>query len=220
MDFNGIGNTYSSYRAASVSAKSVSSAKASAATDSEGNVSASASASAYSEVSATYEASDKTASSAVSSKDRSAVIAQLKSDAEQRMAQMQSLVTKMFQKQGITIGTADDMWRVLASGNFTADAATIAQAKEDISENGYWGVNQTSDRLIDFAIALSGGDADKMQEMVKAVDKGFKLATKSWGGELPGISRDTYSATMDKFDKWFEQNGSSAKTSDILGTSD
>lgn len=218
MDFNGIENNYSSYQAASVSAKTVTSSKASVTADSDGKISSSASASAYSEVSATYEASDKTVSS-VSSKDRKAVIAQLKADTEQRMAQMQSLVTKMFQKQGITIGTADDMWKILASGKFTADADTIAQAKEDISEDGYWGVNQTSDRLIDFAIALSGGDADKMEEMVKAVDKGFKLATKSWGSELPSISQDTYSATMNKFDAWFEQNGSSAKTSDILGTS-
>ena len=74
---------------------------------------------------------------------------------------MQSLVTKMFAKQGITIGTADDMWKALANGNFTADADTIAQAKEDISEDGYWGVNQTSDRLLDFAVALSGGDEEK-----------------------------------------------------------
>lgn len=218
MDFNGIENNYSSYLAASVSDKTVTSSKASVTADSDGKISSSASASAYSEVSATYEASDKAVSS-VSSKDRKAVIAQLKADTEQRMAQMQSLVTKMFQKQGITIGTADDMWKILASGKFTADADTIAQAKEDISEDGYWGVNQTSDRLIDFAIALSGGDADKMEEMVKAVDKGFKLATKSWGSELPSISQDTYSATMNKFDAWFEQNGSSAKTSDILGTS-
>ena len=63
------------------------------------------------------------------------------------MSQMQSLVTKMFSKQGITIGTADDMWKALAGGNFTADADTIAQAKEDISENGYWGVKQTSERI-------------------------------------------------------------------------
>lgn len=90
------------------------------------------------------------------------------------MAQMQSLVTKMFAKQGITIGTADDMWKALANGNFTADADTIAQAKEDISEDGYWGVNQTSDRLLDFAVALSGGDEENMKKMVSAVEKGLK----------------------------------------------
>ena len=100
-----------------------------------------------------------------------ALVAQLKADSEKRSAQMQSLVTQMFQKQGIAIGTADDMWKVLASGNFTADADTIAQAKEDISEDGYWGVNQTSDRIFSFALALSNGDEKQMEKMVKAVKR-------------------------------------------------
>lgn len=136
-------------------------------------------------------------------KDNSALIAKLKADSQNRISQMQSLVTQMFEKQGIKIGTADDMWKTLAGGNFTADAATIAQAKEDISENGYWGVNQTSERIFDFAMALSGGDSETMEKMKDAVEKGFKLATKSWGKELPGISGDTYDAVMQKFDDFF-----------------
>lgn len=136
-------------------------------------------------------------------KDNSKVIAQLKADSQNRINQMQSLVSQMFKKQGIQIGTADDMWRTLAGGNFTADAATIAQAKEDISEDGYWGVKQTSDRIFDFAMALSGGDEETMEKMKAAVEKGFKLATKSWGRELPGISNDTYDAVMEKFDNFF-----------------
>lgn len=207
MDFNGINNSYSSYDAARFSSKTSASSKSDAAKDTDKK----AAANAYSEPAATYEASN-----AANRTDRSAVIAHLKSSVEQRMQQMQSLVTKMFEKQGITIGTADNMWRILAEGNFTADAATIAQAKEDISENGYWGVNQTSERIFSFAEALSGGDEEKMREMVKAVEKGFSEATKAWGKELPGITQDTHSAIMDKFDKWFEENGSSAKTSDIL----
>ena len=97
-----------------------------------------------SEAGATYET---TVSASSKRTKNAALVAQLKADSEKRSAQMQSLVTQMFQKQGIAIGTADDMWKVLASGNFTADADTIAQAKEDISEDGYWGVNQTSDRI-------------------------------------------------------------------------
>ena len=147
---------------------------------------------------ATYEASKTTGKTQKPySKSSSNIVAKMKADTQARLEQMQSLVTKMFQKQGVTIGNADDMWKALANGNFTADAATIAQAKEDIGENGYWGVNQTSDRLVDFAIALSGGDEEKMKKMVSAVEKGFKQATKAWGKDLPGISSDTYSATMD-----------------------
>ena len=56
----------------------------------------------------------------------------------------------------------------------------------------------------------------KMEKMVKAVEKGFSLATKSWGQELPSISSDTHSAIMDKFDNWFKENGSTATTADLL----
>ena len=159
-----------------------------------------------SEAGATYET---TVSASSKRTKNAALVAQLKADSEKRS-------TQMFQKQGIAIGTADDMWKVLASGNFTADADTIAQAKEDISEDGYWGVNQTSDRIFSFALALSNGDEKQMEKMVKAVEKGFSLATKSWGQELPSISSDTHSAIMDKFDNWFKENGSTATTADLL----
>lgn len=138
-------------------------------------------------------------------KENSALIAQLKADSENRVNQMKSLVTQMFEKQGIVLGTADDIWKTLASGNFTADAATIAQAKEDISEDGYWGVKQTSERIFDFAMALSGGDKDTMEKMREAVEKGFGEATKSWGKDLPEISQNTLDAVMEKFDKFFEK---------------
>ena len=195
MDFNGIGTSYSAYETKNVSAKSTNDKKA----DSTDKFSEK---SAYSEISASYEPSSST-SKVTSAADRKAIIAQLKSDTEQRMAQMQSLVTKMFAKQGITIGTADDMWKALAGGNFTADADTIAQAKEDISENGYWGVKQTSERIFSFAQALAGDDEEKMTKMKEAFEKGFKEATKTWGKELPDISQNTRDAVLKKFDDYF-----------------
>lgn len=137
-----------------------------------------------------------------SSTDRSAIIAQLKSDAEQRTAQLTSMVQDMMKNQGAQIGTADSIWRFLAGGNFTVTAAAKKQAQEAISEDGYYGVKQTSQRILDFAKALTGGDASKAEEMRKAFEKGFKLATKSWGQSLPDISNRTYDAVMKGFDEW------------------
>ena len=95
------------------------------------------------------------------------------------------------------------MWKALASGNFTADADTIAKAKEDISEDGYWGVKQTSERIFDFAQALAGDDEEKMTKMKEAFEKGFKEATKTWGKKLPDISQNTRDAVLKKFDDYF-----------------
>ena len=140
------------------------------------------------------------ATSGTYSKD--AIVARMKRDSETRTAQLRSLVEKLMTNQGTKIGQADDMWRFLASGNFTVSADVKAQAQADIADDGYWGVEQTSDRIVEFAKALTGGDASKAEEMRAAFEKGFKAATKSWGSSLPSISSRTYDAVMDKFDQW------------------
>lgn len=140
------------------------------------------------------------------------LIAKLQADADNRTAQLRSLVEQMMSKQGNKIGQADDMWKFLAGGNFTVDAATKAQAQADIGEEGYWGVSQTSDRIVDFAKALTGGDPNKMEEMKKAFEKGFKQATGTWGKSLPDISSETYDATMKKFDDWGKEANTDSAT--------
>lgn len=135
------------------------------------------------------------------------LVNKLKADAEARTSQLRSLVEKMMTKQATANGQATDIWGVLRSGNFTVDPATKAQAQEDISEDGYWGVKQTSQRILDFANALTGGDPSKLQSMRDAFEKGYKQAEKTWGDALPEISQQTYKAVMDGFDKMAEEAG-------------
>lgn len=149
-----------------------------------------------------YEKSSETSSDTVTKKTDYALIEKLKADAEQRTAQLRSLVEKMMAKQGVAIGTADSMWSFLAKGDFTVDAETQAQAQADIAEDGYWGVEQTSDRILDFAKALSGNDPEKADLLLDAFKQGFEEATKTWGDELPEISQRTYDAVLEKFEQW------------------
>lgn len=147
----------------------------------------------------------KTASTVNSAKKNQAdpkIVEKLKADADARTAQMRSLVEQLIGGQGKAIGKADDMWRFLAGGNFTVDAATKAQAQADIAEDGYWGVEQTSDRILDFAKALSGGSKEKMNQMLEAFKKGYDQATKTWGDKLPDISQRTYDAVIKKFEDY------------------
>ena len=139
-----------------------------------------------------------------SAKDNKAIIAKLKADAEERTAQLRSIVEQLITKQGTAFGKAtdDDMWKFLAKGEFTVSADVKAQAEADIAEDGYWGVEQTSDRILDFAKALAGNDPNKAEEMLEAFKKGFKEATKTWGDELPEISQKTYDAVLEKFESW------------------
>lgn len=137
--------------------------------------------------------------------DREAIIAQMKADTEARMAQMQDLVRKMMQGQGNALAQTDDIWKFLASGDYTVSEAAKLQAQEDISEDGYWGVEQTSQRILDFAKALSGGDVSKADELLEAFKKGYEEATGAWGKELPEISKKTYEAVEEKFAAWKEE---------------
>lgn len=162
------------------------------------------------EAAAVYEKSEENSNtSKVSSKetDRTKIIQQLKADDALRQQQLLDIVHKMMGKQAKTYGIAnsdndeDSIWKFLAKGDFTVDAATKAQAQEDISENGYWGVKQTSERILDFAKALAGDDPEKLEKMRSAFEKGYKQAEKTWGGELPDISKQTFDAVMKGFDE-------------------
>lgn len=156
-----------------------------------------------------YEPSKEAATSSVKKtyKPDTNMINKLKADADARTAQLRSLVEKMMSGQANTYGNANDIWSFLRKGDYTVDPATKLQAQKDISEDGYWGVKQTSDRIVDFANALTGGDPSKIDEMREAFKKGYAMAEKKWGGSLPEISQRTYDAVLEKFDKLAAEAG-------------
>lgn len=84
--------------------------------------------------------------------------------------------------------------------DYTAEDAM--QAQKDIAPGGYWSPEETSNRLVDFAKALSGGNPEKAAMLKDAFEKGFKEIEEMFGGTLPDISYETYDLTMDKFDQW------------------
>ncbi|MDD6626696.1 MAG: hypothetical protein ACI4SN_03200 [Lachnospiraceae bacterium] len=173
------------------------------------------------DVAAVYEPSKESETSksqSVNYAQNTELVNKLKADAEAHTQQLQNIVQQLMTKQGQTYNTANDIWKFLASGNFTVDAATKEQAQKDIAEDGYWGVEQTSDRIIDFAKALTGGDPSKIEDMREAFKKGYEQAEKTWGGELPEISKKTYDAVMEKFDKMAEEAGQTTKPTEDTTT--
>ncbi len=167
-------------------------------------------ASAASEVAAVYEKSEVEEKKAtysinkMSAEERAALVEQLKQDELERRNQLVSLVQKMFSDQAGVSKLAD-----LFSPENLKDVsqADIDKAKEDISEDGYWGIKQTSQRLFDFASALAGDDPEKMKEMQAAMEQGFKEAMGAWGDELPDICKDTLSAANKMFDEYYASKG-------------
>lgn len=150
----------------------------------------------------------KSDSSKKAPKSDMTVINKLKAEAEQRTAQLRSLVEKMLVKQGKKFTSLADTFDQIKKGLIQVDPAISAQAQKDISEDGYWGVEQTSERLFSFAKALAGNDPAYADKMLEAMKKGFEQATKSWGGELPDICQRTIDAATEKINNW--KNGTAS----------
>ncbi len=138
--------------------------------------------------------------------DRAVIVQQMKQAEEDQRNKLLEIVRKTLEGQVSAFGKAtdDSFWKKLAGGNFKVDAATKAQAQKDISEDGYYGVKQTSQRLFDFASALAGDDVEKMKKMQKAMEKGFNLATGAWGRDLPSICNETLKAANKLFDDYYK----------------
>ena len=129
-------------------------------------------------------------------------ISALKAQADAATENLRRLVENLILKQNknYKVSEKDSSENTLASLGITK--ADVDAATKAVSEDGEFGVNAVSDRLVDFAIAISGGDKSKLSELVSAIDAGFAAAKDILGGELPDISQQTYDETMRKLDEW------------------
>lgn len=130
------------------------------------------------------------------------VIKQMKGELSSKNQQLQNLVDQLLSKQAKKYTTLKDLFTDIKDGKVDVDPATIAQAQKDVADDGYWGVDKTSDRLVDMAKALSGGDSSKADTLIAAIKKGFDQAADAWGGELPEICQKTIDAAVQKLNDW------------------
>jgi len=132
-------------------------------------------------------------------------LSEIKADFSKNTAAFKKMVAAMLEKQGLKV---NEVIKSLSEGkdvSITVDADTQASAQDAISENGYWGVDKTAERIVDFAKAVSGGDKSKLETLKSAFIDGYNQAKKSFGGELPEISQKTYDKVMEGFDTWNEE---------------
>ena len=159
-----------------------------------------------SSVAAVYEKSadstSDTKSTAKTYTPNTALVDQMKADQAALQNQLLSYVQESLMGQGNALASSDSIWQFLASGNYTVDELAKEQAQKSLEEGGYWSVEETSNRIVDFAKALTGGDPSKVEDMRSAIEQGFKEATKTWGKDLPDITKDTYNAIQTKLDQW------------------
>ena len=78
---------------------------------------------------------------------------------------------------------------------------TSQEASNLISDNGYFGINNTANRIADFVINGAGGDAQKLRSGLEGVKNGFAQAEAMWGQALPDISQQTMNKTLDRINQ-------------------
>ena len=145
---------------------------------------------------ATYEINKKSPS------DRAAIVEQMKKAEDDNRQSLINMVREMMNTQSGKQKTADGFSAF--GGTVTEEARKKAQ--EAISEDGYWGVKQTSQRLFDFASALAGDDVEKMKKMQDAMNKGINQAAAKLGG-LPSIGQQTQDAANNLFEEYYKSKG-------------
>ena len=161
---------------------------------------------------AAYEKSDA-AEKKQTVKYDAATIEKMKAEAEMKTAQLRSLVEKMLLKQGQKFTTLADAFDMIKDGTIEVDDETAAEAAKEVADDGYWGVEQTSERMFSFAKALAGNDPTKADSMLEALQKGYDEAAKQWGGELPEICQKTLEATKKMLTDW--RDGVTEENTDI-----
>ena len=81
------------------------------------------------------------------------------------------------------------------------------EADDLISENGFFGIVNTADRIASFVLNGAGDDVERLKAGREGAAKGFEDAKKIWGGELPEISQKTIEKTLETLDKKIAELG-------------
>ena len=74
------------------------------------------------------------------------------------------------------------------------------EAAELVSDDGFFGVQNTAERIANFVIMGAGGDGDMLRAGREGMLQGFQEAEAMWGGELPDISQQTMALATQMID--------------------
>lgn len=127
-------------------------------------------------------------------------IKRLMKESERTYQQLIDIVENLLKRQGYYVeklGHAD----VEQLEHVEIDGIAVNEAQELIGIDGELGAEKTSERIFKFAVAISGGDKSKLEDLKKAITQGFE-AVGEIIGELPEVSKETYRLVMEKLDVW------------------
>lgn len=150
-----------------------------------------------------------------------AAIQEMKADLKNNIGAFKAMANGIAKNSGVGElfgkNSTDADWAKFVEGVATGQIKVTQQqseeAKKAISDDGYWGVEKTSERIVEFAKSISGGDTAQFDKLMSAIDKGFGAAKDAWGKDMPDITKQTYDKVKEKMNAWKEGASTGALTS-------
>lgn len=139
-------------------------------------------------------------------------VQQLWDESEKAHAQLKQIVVALLKRQGLEF---QDIKEIVHEelDEVTIDEIAQKETQAMLEEGGELSAAKVSDRIVDFAKAISGGDKTKYDLLKAAIDDGFEAAGIEFGEELPEICNETYQLTMEKLDAWVKEDGTAENPS-------
>jgi len=117
---------------------------------------------------------------------------------EDIFAALKQMLLQTFKDQGVALQ--------IPEAGIDLETITQEEAVDLVADDGYFGVDKTSQRIVDFAISLAGNDPARADAIREGIENGFNEALEAFGGSLPEISYQTYDAAMQKLDDWVAES--------------
>lgn len=90
-----------------------------------------------------------------------------------------------------------------------------SEAAELVSDDGFFGMQNTAERIANFVIQGAGGDESLLRAGREGMLRGFAEAEKMWGGELPQISQDSIALATKMVDDTMHELGYSILNEEV-----
>lgn len=118
---------------------------------------------------------------------------------------------KNYERQSETVLAEIKSFSMSIRISITSESDTEQAAKELTSENGYFGVKKTSERIFNFAAGIAGSDIDRLKQAKEGIEKGFDKVKGIFGSALPDITEKTHDAVIEKIENYIYELEKSAE---------
>ncbi|HBE79211.1 MAG TPA: hypothetical protein DDW65_15780 [Firmicutes bacterium] len=129
-------------------------------------------------------------------------VQRLKEELDKSHERVKQLMIAMFKRQGLEVPDLNDV-KIADLKNIKIDETAQKEAEAMIADGGEFSAQNVSNRIVQFAKVVSGGDRSKVEQLKAAIEDAYNEVKQKFGDEeIPEITKVTYQMIMGKLDAW------------------